>query len=61
VRQTRPDASDIHLGFSFIDVRNPFVNSNALSMIFWVSLVLILLTYFVGKKINEGSPFKKLP
>lgn len=53
--------SDINLGFPFVDIVNPFVNSSAMSMIFWVSLVLILPTYFVGKKINGGSPFKKLP
>lgn len=52
---------DINLGFPFLDVANPFVNSAATSMIFWFSLVLILPTYFVGKKINGGSPFKKLP
>jgi len=52
---------DINLGFPFVDIRNPFVNSSAMSMIFIVSLILILPTYFVGKKINGGNPFKKLP
>jgi len=52
---------DINLGFPFVDVGNPFVNFSALSMIFFVSLVLILPMYFVGKKINGGSPFRKLP
>jgi len=52
---------DINLGFPFVDVSNPFVNPSAWSMIFIVSLVLILPTYFVGKKINSGSPFNKLP
>jgi len=52
---------DVNLGFPFVDVANPFVNSATSSMIFWFSLLLILPTYFVGKKINGGSPFKKLP
>jgi len=52
---------DINFGFPFVDIKNPFVNSSAASMIFWVSLFLILPTFFVGKKINGGSPFKKLP
>jgi len=52
---------DINLGFPLVDIGNPFVNSSAMSMIFIVSLFLIIPTYFVGKKINGGSPFKKLP
>jgi len=52
---------DINLGFPFVNITNPFVNSSVTSTIFIVSLVLILPTYFVGKKINGGSPFKKLP
>jgi len=52
---------DINLGFPFVDIRNPLLNPSAASMILIVSLVLILPTYFVGKKINGGSPFKKLP
>jgi len=51
----------INLGFPFLDIGNPLLNSSAASMIFIVSLILILPTYFVGKKINGGSPFKKLP
>ena len=39
----------------------PFVNHTVLAMIGMVSVALILPSYFVGKKINRGSPFKKLP
>ena len=52
---------DINLGFPFVDIMNPFINSNAASMILIASIALILPTYFVGKKFNGGSPFKKLP
>lgn len=52
---------DINLGFPFISLPNPFVNHTVLAMIGMVSVALILPSYFVGKKINRGSPFKKLP
>jgi len=52
---------DINLGFPFVDLGNPFSNPDATSMILRVSLVLIIPAYFVGKRINRGSPFKKLP
>jgi len=53
--------ADINLGFPFIDVRNPLINGQALSLIFQISLVMIPSAYFVGRKINAGSPFRKLP
>lgn len=52
---------DINLGFPFIDILNPFVNYQAFSIILQTSLILILPAYFVGKRLNESSPFKKLP
>jgi len=52
---------DINLGFSFISLPNPFVNYTFLTIIGMASVALILPSYFVGKKINRGSPFKKLP
>jgi len=52
---------DINLGFPFISVPNPFVNYTVLAVIGMASVALILPSYFVGKKINKGSPFKKLP
>jgi len=52
---------DINLGFPFLDIQNPFVNLSDSSVILVVSLALIIPAYFAGKKINGGSPFKKLP
>jgi len=52
---------DINLGFPFISFPNPFVNYTVLAIIGLASAALILPSYFVGKKINGGSPFKKLP
>ena len=52
---------DINLGFPFISLPNPFVNHTVLAIIGIVSAALILPSYLVGKKINRGSPFKKLP
>ena len=52
---------DINLGFPFISLLNPFVNYTVLAIVGMVSVALILPSYFVGKKINKGSPFKKLP
>jgi len=53
--------SDINLGFPFVDIYNPFVNFQAFSLILQVSLLMILPAYFIGKRLNGGSPFKKLP
>jgi len=52
---------DINLGFPFVDVQNPFVSYQAFSLILQVSFIMILPAYFIGKRINAGSPFKKLP
>lgn len=52
---------DINLAFPFVNIGNPFVNWQAFSLIFQISLIMILPAYFVGKRINGGSPFKKLP
>lgn len=53
--------NDINLGFPFVDIPNPFISYQAFSVILLVSLVLMLPAYFVGKRLNKGSPFKKLP
>jgi len=52
---------DINLGFPFIDIGNPFVNYQAFSIILQASLIMILPAYFIGKRLNGSSPFKKLP
>lgn len=52
---------DINLGFPFISLPNPLVNHTVLAIIGVVSVALILPSYLVGKKINTGNPFKKLP
>ncbi len=52
---------DINLGFPFVDVSNPFVNFQAFYLILQVSLIMILPAYFIGKRLNKSSPFKKLP
>jgi len=52
---------DINLGFPFISLPNPFVNYAVLAIIGMTSAALLLPSYFVGNKINRGSPFKKLP
>jgi len=52
---------DINLGFPFISLPNPFVNYTVLAIIGLASAALIFPSYFIGKKINGGSPFKKLP
>lgn len=52
---------DINLGFPFVNIPNSFVNPQAFWLIFQVSLIMILPAYFIGKRINGGSPFKKLP
>jgi len=52
---------DINLGFPFVDIYNPFVNFQAFYLILQVSLLMILPAYFIGKRLNGGSPFKKLP
>jgi len=53
--------SDINLGFPFVDLHNPFVNFQAFTIILQVSFIMILPAYFLGKRLNMGSPFKKLP
>jgi hypothetical protein len=52
---------DINFGFPFVRVANPFVNSQAMVWIGVLSFILILPAYFVGRRINGGSPFQKLP
>lgn len=52
---------DINLGFPFVDIANPFVSTQAFSLILQVSFIMILPAYFVGKRISVGNPFKKLP
>jgi len=52
---------DVNLGFPFVGVANPFVSVRAMVWIGVLSLVLILPAYFIGKKANGGSPFRKLP
>jgi hypothetical protein len=52
---------DINLGFPFTSLPNPFVSYTVLAVIGMASVALILPSYFVGKKINGGSPFRKLP
>jgi len=52
---------DINLGFPFVDIRNPFISYQAFYVILLGSLVLMLPAYFIGKRLNRGSPFKKLP
>ena len=52
---------DINLGFPFIDFLNPFINWQAYSIIYLISLVMIPIAYIIGKRINMGSPFRKLP
>jgi hypothetical protein len=52
---------DINFGFPFVRIINPFINDRATVWIGILSLVLILPAYFIGKKINGGNPFRKLP
>lgn len=52
---------DVNLGFPFIDIQNPFVSGTAATLILSISLIMIPFTYVVGKRINSGSPFRKLP
>lgn len=53
--------TDINLGFPFASFSNPFVSYDALTIILLLSLALMLPSYILGKKINRGNPFKKLP
>jgi len=53
--------SDINLGFPFVSILNPFINFQAFTIILQVSFIMILPAYFIGKRINKDSPFKKLP
>ena len=52
---------DVNLGFPFLDIPNPFISYQAFYVILLVSLVFMLPAYFIGKRLNRGSPFKKLP
>jgi len=52
---------DINLGFPFVSVPNPFLNSLDWSLILEIGLIMILPAYFIGKRLNRGNPFKKLP
>ncbi len=52
---------DINLGFPFVNIPNPFVSLQAFYVILSVSFIMILPVYFIGKRINKTSPFKKLP
>jgi hypothetical protein len=52
---------DINLGFPLLDIRNPFISFQAFYIILLVGLIMILPAYFIGKRFNRGSPFKKLP
>jgi hypothetical protein len=52
---------DINFGFPFTYIVNPFINSTVAFWISILSLALILPAYFVGTKINGGSPLRKLP
>jgi len=52
---------DINLGFPFVDIPNSLVNFQAFSTVLQVSFIMILPAYFIGKRLNGGSPFKKLP
>lgn len=52
---------DVNFGFPFVSVPNPFISSGASMIIGIASLVLIPPSYVLGKKINKGIPFAKLP
>jgi hypothetical protein len=52
---------DINLSFPFADTLNPFVNSQAFFLILAVSLIMIIPAYIIGRTINKGDPFRKLP
>jgi len=52
---------DINFGFPFLDIPNPFISFQAFSIILLASFAMILPAYFIGKRLNTGSPFKKLP
>ena len=52
---------DINFGFPFMHIDNPFINSEVAIWIGILSFVLILPAYFIGTRINEGNPFRKLP
>lgn len=52
---------DINFGFPFMRIGNPFISIAVATWIGILSLVLILPAYFIGTRINEGNPFRKLP
>lgn len=51
----------INLGFPFIYISNLFKSEVVFHFLGILSLLLILPSYIIGKKINKGSPFRKLP
>jgi hypothetical protein len=53
--------SDVNFGFPFTGISNPLRSSQSAIWIGILSLVLIVPAYFVGKRINDGNPFRKLP
>lgn len=52
---------DVNFGFPFTRISNPLINSQFAIWIGMLGLILIVPAYFVGKRINGGSPFQKLP
>ncbi len=52
---------DVNLGFPFVDIPNSFINLQASNLILPISLIVIPVAYVLGRRINTGSPFKKLP
>jgi len=52
---------DINVGFPFVDLSNPFINLAATELILYATLVLMVPAYWIGRKTNRGSVFKKLP
>jgi len=53
--------ADVNLGFPLINFQNPFINYQTSITILQVSLVMIPVAYLIGRRINAGSPFRKLP
>jgi len=52
---------DINMGFPFVDIPNPFVDPAATALILYFSIALMLPAFLIGRRINRGSPFGKLP
>jgi len=53
--------TDVNLGFPFIDIPNSFINLQASNLILPISLIMIPVAYILGRRINTGNPFRKLP